>query len=607
MPLGVFTAVTGVSGGGKSTFLIETLYKSAARRVMGAREIPAEHDRIDGFEFIDKVIDIDQSPIGRTPRSNPATYTGAFTPIRDWFAGLPEAKARGYAPGRFSFNVKGGRCEACRGDGVIKIEMHFLPDVYVTCDVCHGKRYNRETLDVTFKGKSIADVLDMTVEEGVEFFAAVPAVRDKLQSLFDVGLGYIKVGQQANTLSGGEAQRVKLAKELSKRSTGRTLYILDEPTTGLHFHDVNKLTEMLHALVEQGNSVVVIEHNLEVIKTADWIIDIGPEGGTGGGEVVATGTPEDIVKVERSYTGHFLKELLERRPAGTGGCGIIRSFRRKGSIGRRPEEEQHMSTSGTIRTGIGGWTFEPWEGTFYPEKLPKKRQLEHASRQLTAIEVNGTYYSSQKPETFAKWASEVPEDFIFSLKASRFVTNRRVLAEAGESMTKFLTQGLTELGSHLGPILWQFAPTKKFDAEDFGAFLSLLPEKQDGIRLRHVVEVRNETFQVPEFIDLLAGHKVAVVCADHHDYPMLPDVTADFVYCRLQKGEDDIKTCYPKKEIDHWAERVKTYAKGAVPDDLPLIAPDRKVEKTPRDVFAFFITGGKVNAPVGAQELQKAV
>ncbi|MEN3149304.1 excinuclease ABC subunit UvrA [Neorhizobium sp. IRAMC:178] len=314
IPLGVFTAVTGVSGGGKSTFLIETLYKSAARRVMGAREIPAEHDRIDGFEHIDKVIDIDQSPIGRTPRSNPATYTGAFTPIRDWFAGLPEAKARGYQPGRFSFNVKGGRCEACQGDGVIKIEMHFLPDVYVTCDVCHGKRYNRETLDVTFKTKSIADVLDMTVEEGVEFFSAVPAVRDKLQSLFDVGLGYIKVGQQANTLSGGEAQRVKLAKELSKRSTGRTLYILDEPTTGLHFHDVAKLLEMLQELVNQGNSVVVIEHNLEVIKTADWIIDIGPEGGTGGGEVVAVGTPEQIVKEKRSYTGHFLKELLERRP-----------------------------------------------------------------------------------------------------------------------------------------------------------------------------------------------------------------------------------------------------------------------------------------------------
>ncbi|KQV81498.1 excinuclease ABC subunit UvrA [Rhizobium sp. Root1220] len=315
IPLGVFTAVTGVSGGGKSTFLIETLYKSAARRVMGAREIPADHDRIDGFEHIDKVIDIDQSPIGRTPRSNPATYTGAFTPIRDWFAGLPEAKARGYQPGRFSFNVKGGRCEACQGDGVIKIEMHFLPDVYVTCDVCHGKRYNRETLDVTFKQKSIADVLDMTVEEGVDFFAAVPAVRDKLQSLKDVGLGYIKVGQQANTLSGGEAQRVKLAKELSKRSTGRTLYILDEPTTGLHFHDVAKLLEMLHELVKQGNSVVVIEHNLEVIKTADWVLDFGPEGGDGGGEIVATGTPEAIVNETRSYTGHFLKELLERRPA----------------------------------------------------------------------------------------------------------------------------------------------------------------------------------------------------------------------------------------------------------------------------------------------------
>ncbi len=314
IPLGVFTAVTGVSGGGKSTFLIETLYKAAARRVMGARENPAEHERIDGFEFIDKVIDIDQSPIGRTPRSNPATYTGAFTPIRDWFAGLPEAKARGYQPGRFSFNVKGGRCEACQGDGVIKIEMHFLPDVYVTCDVCHGKRYNRETLDVLFKGKSIADVLDMTVEEGVEFFSAVPAVRDKLQALFDVGLGYIKVGQQANTLSGGEAQRVKLAKELSKRSTGRTLYILDEPTTGLHFHDVAKLLEMLQELVNQGNSVVVIEHNLEVIKTADWIIDFGPEGGDGGGTIVAEGTPEDVVKVEKSYTGQFLKELLERRP-----------------------------------------------------------------------------------------------------------------------------------------------------------------------------------------------------------------------------------------------------------------------------------------------------
>jgi excinuclease ABC subunit A len=314
IPLGTFTAVTGVSGGGKSTFLIETLFKAASRRIMGSREHPADHDRIDGLEFLDKVIDIDQSPIGRTPRSNPATYTGAFTPIRDWFAGLPEAKARGYQPGRFSFNVKGGRCEACQGDGVIKIEMHFLPDVYVTCDVCHGKRYNRETLEVLFKGKSIADVLDMTVEEGAEFFAAVPAVRDKLQTLAKVGLGYIHVGQQANTLSGGEAQRIKLAKELSRKATGRTLYILDEPTTGLHFHDVAKLLDVLHELVDQGNTVVVIEHNLEVIKTADWVIDLGPHGGDGGGEIVAVGRPEDIVEVERSYTGQFLRELLRRRP-----------------------------------------------------------------------------------------------------------------------------------------------------------------------------------------------------------------------------------------------------------------------------------------------------
>jgi len=314
-PLGTFTAVTGVSGGGKSTFLIETLFKAASRRIMGSREHPAEHDSIEGLEFLDKVIDIDQSPIGRTPRSNPATYTGAFTPIRDWFAGLPESKARGYQPGRFSFNVKGGRCEACQGDGVIKIEMHFLPDVYVTCDVCHGKRYNRETLDVTFKGKSIADVLDMTVEEGVEFFAAVPGVRDKLETLHKVGLGYIKVGQQANTLSGGEAQRIKLAKELSRKATGKTLYILDEPTTGLHFHDVAKLLDVLNELVEQGNTVVVIEHNLEVIKIADWVLDLGPEGGDGGGELVAAGTPEDIVAEPRSYTGRFLKELLERRPA----------------------------------------------------------------------------------------------------------------------------------------------------------------------------------------------------------------------------------------------------------------------------------------------------
>ncbi|WP_193178174.1 excinuclease ABC subunit UvrA [Oricola nitratireducens] len=314
IPLGLFTAVTGVSGGGKSTFLIETLYKAAARRINGARENPAEYDRIDGLELLDKVIDIDQSPIGRTPRSNPATYTGAFTPIRDWFAQLPEAKARGYQPGRFSFNVKGGRCEACQGDGVIKIEMHFLPDVYVTCDVCHGHRYNRETLEVHFKGKSIADVLEMTVEEGVDFFSAVPAVRDKLETLKRVGLGYIKIGQQATTLSGGEAQRVKLAKELSRRATGRTLYILDEPTTGLHFHDVAKLLDVLHELVDTGNTVVVIEHNLEVIKTADWIIDLGPEGGDGGGEIVATGTPEQVIDEPRSYTGQFLRELLERRP-----------------------------------------------------------------------------------------------------------------------------------------------------------------------------------------------------------------------------------------------------------------------------------------------------
>jgi excinuclease ABC subunit A len=283
-----------------------------ARRLNNASEAPAAHDTIEGLEHIDKIIDIDQSPIGRTPRSNPATYTGAFTPIREWFAGLPEARARGYEPGRFSFNVKGGRCEACQGDGVIKIEMHFLPDVYVTCDVCKGKRYNRETLDVTFKGKSIADVLDMTVDEATEFFKAVPRIRQVLETLQRVGLGYIHVGQQATTLSGGEAQRVKLAKELCKRATGRTLYILDEPTTGLHFHDVAKLLDVLHELVEQGNSVVVIEHNLEVIKTADWIIDLGPEGGDGGGEIVAAGSPEDVVNVKRSYTGQFLAPVLGR-------------------------------------------------------------------------------------------------------------------------------------------------------------------------------------------------------------------------------------------------------------------------------------------------------
>jgi excinuclease ABC subunit A len=314
IPLGLFTCVTGVSGGGKSTLLIDTLYKAVARRLNGASEGPAPFDKIEGLEHIDKIIDIDQSPIGRTPRSNPATYTGAFTPIREWFTALPESRARGYEPGRFSFNVKGGRCEACQGDGVIKIEMHFLPDVYVTCDVCKGKRYNRETLEVTFKGKSIADVLDMTVEEAAEFFKAVPRVRETLKTLHRVGLDYIHVGQQATTLSGGEAQRVKLAKELSKRATGRTLYILDEPTTGLHFHDVAKLLEVLHELVEQGNSVVVIEHNLEVIKTADWIIDLGPEGGDGGGEIVAAGTPEDIVRVKRSYTGQFLAPVLRRKP-----------------------------------------------------------------------------------------------------------------------------------------------------------------------------------------------------------------------------------------------------------------------------------------------------
>jgi excinuclease ABC subunit A len=313
IPLGLFTCVTGVSGGGKSTLLVDTLYKAIARKLNGASETPAPHDRIEGLEHLDKVIDIDQSPIGRTPRSNPATYTGAFTPIREWFAGLPESKARGYEPGRFSFNVKGGRCEACQGDGVIKIEMHFLPDVYVTCDVCKGKRYNRETLEVLFKGRSIADVLDMTVDEALEFFKAVPRVRDVLQLLQRVGLGYIHVGQQATTLSGGEAQRVKLAKELSKRATGRTLYILDEPTTGLHFHDVAKLLDVLHELVEAGNTVVVIEHNLEVIKTADWIIDLGPEGGDGGGEIVAVGTPEDVAKVKRSYTGQFLAPVLARR------------------------------------------------------------------------------------------------------------------------------------------------------------------------------------------------------------------------------------------------------------------------------------------------------
>ncbi|MBV7392911.1 excinuclease ABC subunit UvrA [Mameliella sediminis] len=312
-PLGKFVCVTGVSGGGKSTLTIETLFKTASMALNGARQTPAPCETIKGLEHLDKVIDIDQRPIGRTPRSNPATYTGAFTPIRDWFAGLPEAKARGYKPGRFSFNVKGGRCEACQGDGVIKIEMHFLPDVYVTCETCKGARYNRETLEILFKGKSIADVLDMTVEDAQEFFKAVPSIRDKMDALARVGLGYIKVGQQATTLSGGEAQRVKLSKELAKRSTGRTLYILDEPTTGLHFEDVRKLLEVLHELVEQGNTVVVIEHNLDVVKTADWIIDIGPEGGDGGGQIVAEGTPEKVAEVEASHTGRYLKPLLQAR------------------------------------------------------------------------------------------------------------------------------------------------------------------------------------------------------------------------------------------------------------------------------------------------------
>jgi excinuclease ABC subunit A len=313
IPLGTFCVVSGVSGGGKSTLILDTLYNALARQLNNARASPAPYERLEGVEFLDKIVDIDQSPIGRTPRSNPATYTGCFTPIRDWYAGLPEARARGYAPGRFSFNVKGGRCEACQGDGVIKIEMHFLPDVYVQCDVCHGRRYNRETLEVLFHGKSIAEVLDMTVDEGALFFHAVPAIRDKLQTLQKVGLGYIKIGQPATTLSGGEAQRVKLAKELSRRATGRTLYILDEPTTGLHFADVQKLLEVLHALVDAGNTVLVIEHNLEVVKTADWIIDLGPEGGDQGGHIVATGTPEEIAQCAESYTGQYLRPYLARQ------------------------------------------------------------------------------------------------------------------------------------------------------------------------------------------------------------------------------------------------------------------------------------------------------
>jgi excinuclease ABC subunit A len=309
-PLAVFTCITGVSGGGKSTLVVDTLYKAVSRRLMGSGEVPSAFDRLEGLEQLDKIIDIDQSPIGRTPRSNPATYTDLFAPIRDWFAEMPEARTRGYKPGRFSFNVKGGRCEACQGDGVLKIEMHFLPDVFVTCDTCKGKRYNRETLEVKFREKSIADVLDMTVDEAQIFFRAVPKIHDRLSILSRVGLGYIKLGQQATTLSGGEAQRIKLAKELAKRPTGRTLYILDEPTTGLHFEDIRKLLEVLHALVDAGNTVIVIEHNLEVIKTADHVIDLGPEGGDGGGRIVGTGTPEDIAANPESHTGRFLAPLL---------------------------------------------------------------------------------------------------------------------------------------------------------------------------------------------------------------------------------------------------------------------------------------------------------
>ena len=309
-PLGTFTCVTGVSGGGKSTLVIETMFKSVSSILNSSRKNPAKHNKINGIEYLDKVIDIDQSPIGRTPRSNPATYTGAFSPIREWFAGLPESRARGYSPGRFSFNVKGGRCEACKGDGLIKIEMHFLPDVYVTCESCKGKRYNRETLEIKFKGKNISDVLNLTVDEAFDFFSAVPSIRDKMKTLIQVGLGYIKVGQQATTLSGGEAQRVKLSKELSRRSTGKTLYILDEPTTGLHFEDVNNLLKVLHMLVDQGNTVIVIEHNLDVIKTADHIIDIGPEGGDLGGQILAVGTPEEVSNIKESYTGSYLKTIL---------------------------------------------------------------------------------------------------------------------------------------------------------------------------------------------------------------------------------------------------------------------------------------------------------
>jgi excinuclease ABC subunit A len=309
-PLGVFVCVTGVSGSGKSTLVNETLYHALARRLYRSKLVPGSHDTIDGLELIDKIIDVDQSPIGRTPRSNPATYAGLFTPIRELFANLPESQMRGYGPGRFSFNVKGGRCESCQGDGLVKIEMHFLPDVYVSCDVCRGRRYNRETLDVFYKGRNIADVLEMTVEDALEFFEAVPRIKIKLVTLNEVGLGYVHLGQSATTLSGGEAQRVKLATELSKRATGQTLYILDEPTTGLHFEDIRVLLDVLHRLVDLGNTVIVIEHNLHVVKTADWIIDLGPEGGLGGGRIIVEGTPEQVAAEKASYTGQHLAPLL---------------------------------------------------------------------------------------------------------------------------------------------------------------------------------------------------------------------------------------------------------------------------------------------------------
>ncbi len=393
LPLGLLTCVTGVSGGGKSTLVIETLYKAAARRLYNNKNIPAEHDEITGLDHLDKVIDIDQSPIGRTPRSNPATYTGAFTPIREWFAGLPEAKARGYKPGRFSFNVKGGRCEACQGDGVIKIEMHFLPDVYVTCETCKGKRYNRETLEVKFKDKSIADVLDMTVEDGLDFFKAVPSIREKMETLHRVGLGYVKIGQQATTLSGGEAQRVKLSKELSKRATGRTLYILDEPTTGLHFEDVRKLMEVIQELSNSGNTVIVIEHNLDVIKQADWVIDLGPEGGDGGGEIVACGTPEEVAKVRAGYTGKFLKGvLLKSKPAkstGTKASAAPRTPAPKKAVKKAPAKKKAAKPKPKTKTVADS-------SDAAPKRKTNKRTKKRAARSTRAFTRAGTNTSSRR-------------------------------------------------------------------------------------------------------------------------------------------------------------------------------------------------------------------